>query len=282
MRVGVDASVVEEELKALSAIGPEGVFDVEGEGGFFSWIYTIHFTGPLSATNLGPLRGLIEAETISSPSSNFAETLIQGGNNAPVLVEAHLTGLTPGATYHYKLVAANSLGTVSTDDQVFVPPLAANESACPNEQERTENNSTRLPECRAYELVTNRPKGGFSASLAAFSNSESGRLIDRMQAISKNPGRGDLWRHYLRCETNRSRLGNGGTSQRPEGHALLPARQASNDQGFGPVQPGPRALDLVPASRRENVEPRTYAKRMENSFRSANRRTVRFRGGRDA
>jgi hypothetical protein len=169
--VAAAPSVVEEELKALSAIGPEGVSNVEQEP--FTLAYTIHFSGPLSATNLGPLRALAEGETLSSPGGNFAEALVEGGNNTSVLVEAHLTGLTPGATYHYKLVAANSLGTVSSDDQVFVPPLAANESACPNEQRRAENSSTRLPECRAYELVTNRPKGGFSASLVGFSNDEA-------------------------------------------------------------------------------------------------------------
>jgi hypothetical protein len=174
------ASVVESELKALSAIGPEGVTGVERTLVFFATVYTIHFSGPLASQNLGPIRGIEgtlplcdDQTTCHLGDPGPAQTLIEGGNNAPVLVEAHLTGLTPGATYHYKLVAANSLGTVSTDDQEFVPPLAASESACPNEQERTENSSTRLPECRAYELVTNRPKSGFSASLYAFSNSET-------------------------------------------------------------------------------------------------------------
>jgi Tol biopolymer transport system component len=172
-------AVVESELKALSAIGPEGVTEVERAFGFFATEYTIHFSGPLSSQNVGPIRGIEGTLPLCNDQSTChlgdpgnAQTLVEGGNNVPVLVEAHLTGLTPGATYHYKLVASNSLGTVSTDDQVFVPPLAANESACPNEQERIENSSTRLPECRAYELVTNRPKGGFSASLAAFSNNE--------------------------------------------------------------------------------------------------------------
>ena len=191
MRVGVATSVVEKELQALSAIAPEGISNVEGEQGFFSWVYTIHFAGPLSATNLSPLRGLIEDETVDSPSSNFAETLIQGGNNAPVLVEAHLTGLTPGATYHFKLVAANSLGTVSTEDQGFVSPLAADESGCPNEQQRIENLSTRLPECRAYELVSNRAKGGFSAGLSTFNNNEMVAYVSNAGNIEES-GQGNL------------------------------------------------------------------------------------------
>ena len=254
MRVGVAASVVEEELKALSAVGPEGVFDVEGEGGFFSWIYTIHFSGPLSATNLGPLRGLIETETISSPSSNFAETLIQGGNNAPVLVEAHLTGLTPGATYHYELVATNSLGTVSTDDQVFTTPLAANESACPNEQERIENSSTRLPECRAYELVTNRPKSGFSASLSAFSKAKGSAYRSNAGNIEESGQGGILGAAIYVAETNRSAAGqrwHTSTARR----ARPTLREGRSKSNFGQVQPGPRTLDLVPGRRRKSCSP---------------------------
>ena len=200
MRVGVPGSVVAKELQALSAIGPEGVVDVEDEQGFFSWVYTIHFAGPLSATNLTPLRGLIENETINSPSNNFAETLIQGGNNAPVLVEAHLTGLTPGATYHYRLVAVNSLGTVSTEDQVFVPPLAADEAACPNEQRRIENLSTRLPECRAYELVSNQPKNGFSAGLYSFNDDEMVAYVSTAGNINES-GQGNLGNQYIAKRT---------------------------------------------------------------------------------
>ena len=163
MAVEGPASLVEQELKALSAIGPDGVFGVERSIGFFSVTYTIHFSGPLSSTNVLPLRALSGAETVNSPGGNFAGSLIQGGNNAPVLVEAHLTGLTPGATYHYRVVATNSKGTVNSDNSTFVSPLAADESACPNEQRRIENNSTRLPECRAYELVSSAPKNGFPA-----------------------------------------------------------------------------------------------------------------------
>ena len=160
---GADASVVEKELKALSAIGKEGVFGVVRDFGFFSVSYTIKFGGPLASTNVGPLRALTGTETVDSPGGNFAGSVIEGGNNAPVLVEAHLTGLTPGATYHYRLVATNSVRTVSTGDNIFQAPRAADEGSCRNEQERIENNSTRLPDCRAYELVSNAPKNGFPA-----------------------------------------------------------------------------------------------------------------------
>jgi hypothetical protein len=197
INVGAPASLVESELKALSAIGPEGITEVEMEGGFFATYYTIHFTGPFSSQNVGQINGIEGTKPLCyepgtcNVGGASAGTLIEGGNNAPVLVEAHLTGLTPGATYHYKLSATSPLGTVSTDDQVFVPPLAAGEAACPNEQERVENSSTRLPECRAYELVTNAPKGGFPASLSAFSNNEV-VVYGSLAGNIENSGQGEL------------------------------------------------------------------------------------------
>jgi hypothetical protein len=42
-----------------------------------------------------------------------------GSGNAPVSVSARLSGLQPGAIYHYRLVAANSGGTTSGGDRTF-------------------------------------------------------------------------------------------------------------------------------------------------------------------
>jgi hypothetical protein len=72
-------------------------------------------------------------------------------------VEAHAvwasaSGLAPGSTYHYRVVASNELGTVYGPDQT-VTTLTAEQAACPNEQLRG-GFSGRLPDCRAYELVT--------------------------------------------------------------------------------------------------------------------------------
>ncbi len=203
------ASVVEDELKALSAIGKEGVTDVEREIGFFYTAYTIHFAGPLSSQNLGSVRGIEGTLPLCNDQTSChvgnpgnAATLIEGGNNAPVLVEAHLTGLTPGATYHYQLSATNPLGTVRTGDNLFVTPHDVGEAACPNEQERIENSSTRLPECRAYELVTNAPKAGFSAGLSAYSNNEAVGYSSTSGNI-ENSGQGNLFgNQYLAKRTD--------------------------------------------------------------------------------
>ena len=54
--LGVDPKVVEEELQALSAIGPQGVTKVVRGYGFFEINYEIFFGGPLSGTNLNPIK----------------------------------------------------------------------------------------------------------------------------------------------------------------------------------------------------------------------------------
>jgi hypothetical protein len=67
-------------------------------------------------------------------------------------VWASAAGLGAGTTYHYRVVAINELGTVYGPDQTFTT-LSTDEAACPNEQLRG-GFSARLPDCRAYELVT--------------------------------------------------------------------------------------------------------------------------------
>ncbi len=67
-------------------------------------------------------------------------------------VWASANDLAPGSTYHYRVVASSELGTVYGPDQTFTA-LTAEEAACPNGQLRG-GFSGRLPDCRAYELVT--------------------------------------------------------------------------------------------------------------------------------
>jgi hypothetical protein len=73
-------------------------------------------------------------------------------------VWAAASGLEPGTTYHYRVVATNELAPegVAGEDHTFTT-LTAEQAACPNEALRG-GFSARLPDCRAYELVTQPTK----------------------------------------------------------------------------------------------------------------------------
>jgi hypothetical protein len=90
-----------------------------------------------------------------------------GSGNKVSFVTTSLAGLTVGAEYHFRLVAANATGPVHTSDEVFVA-----HEPCPNEAIREEQGSTYLPECRAYEQVTPVFKEAFPPGLTAFGNGE--------------------------------------------------------------------------------------------------------------
>lgn len=75
------------------------------------------------------------------------------GGWAPVSVR--LDGLAPATTYHDRLVAKNSAGTVSSSEQSFTTPGGV----CANEDARS-GASAKLAECRAYEQVTPVNKAG--------------------------------------------------------------------------------------------------------------------------
>ncbi len=90
------------------------------------------------------------------------------GSNAPVpaadigsfdsdqAVSARLTNLEKGAVYHFRLIAENPIGTVTSEDQTFnfFPP------SCPNATVRQQSGTAFLPDCRAYELVSPGDAGG--------------------------------------------------------------------------------------------------------------------------
>ena len=81
-----------------------------------------------------------------------------GGGESPVLVSRSVGGLSPATTHHYRVVATNSLGQAEGLDRTFTTePTPA---ACPNEAIRVAQGATRLPECRAWEMVSPLAKGG--------------------------------------------------------------------------------------------------------------------------
>jgi len=75
-------------------------------------------------------------------------------------IEAVLTGLAPSTTYHFRLVVENDSATIEGKDQKLTTLSLPPTLDCPNATLRLENNSSHLPDCRAYELVTPADSGG--------------------------------------------------------------------------------------------------------------------------
>jgi hypothetical protein len=95
-------------------------------------------------------------------------------------VTQNISGLQPNSTYHFRVVASNSLGTSQSTDQLFM--TRGDPASCPNAALRT-GPSANLPDCRAYELVTPADKGASSQDLIFNGN---GGLIP--QALPSSDG----------------------------------------------------------------------------------------------
>ncbi len=83
-----------------------------------------------------------------------------GSGTGNVSVSQSITGLQPGTTYHFRIVATSSVATTTGPDATFetysqAPVL----DACANDSLRTALGA-RLPDCRAYEQVTPMGKNG--------------------------------------------------------------------------------------------------------------------------
>jgi hypothetical protein len=83
-----------------------------------------------------------------------------GSDKVDHVVSDLIDGLTPGTTYHFRVVTTNAIGTVTGPDITFTTyePFAP-ETNCANQVFRG-GGAARLPDCRAYELVTPIDKGG--------------------------------------------------------------------------------------------------------------------------
>lgn len=100
------------------------------------------------------------------PSSNYGNSIPVPDQalttlDEPVDVEQTITGLTPGVTYHFRVVATSDpWGPTFSPDTTFdfAPPN------CPNDHSRQETGATYLPDCRGYELVSPGSAGAVELS----------------------------------------------------------------------------------------------------------------------
>lgn len=77
-------------------------------------------------------------------------------------VSVALSGLEPDTTYHYRVVAENEYGEAEQGDDTFHTfALEFGGDECPNALVRKQTLAARLPDCRAYELVSAPDAGGY-------------------------------------------------------------------------------------------------------------------------
>jgi hypothetical protein len=135
------APVVEGESSANVAVGEarlEAAIDPENAATAYHFEY-------------GPAAGSYDAST---PVVEIPAGLLQS-----VSVNTVLTGLAPSTTYHYRVVASNALpAVVDGSDEMFMTSATqptGTSTSCANEQLRAEQPyASRLPDCRAYEMVS--------------------------------------------------------------------------------------------------------------------------------
>lgn len=101
-----------------------------------------------------------EYGTGESYGQSTPESASIGEGETGHVVTTRITGLQPGTTYHYRVVASNVEspdGIAGADKTLTTNPAPGSEptGTCPNEARRAEQPfGLTLPECRAYEMVS--------------------------------------------------------------------------------------------------------------------------------
>jgi hypothetical protein len=163
-------------------------------------VTTLPFEGPVSATaarlygSLNPHNSPTTYYFEYGPNEGYGQSVPAEQNaeappgNALDAVSQDLTGLAPQTEYHYRLVAHSAAGTVFGADRTLT--TAATPPPCANQQRRSEDNSTQLPDCRAYEMVTPPFKAGDQAGLFAIAADGSEALGEDTAAFAGGEGSG--------------------------------------------------------------------------------------------
>ncbi len=106
--------------------------------------------------------GIASVEEHSTPEARVP------ASSTIVTAEQTLKSLQPATTYHFRFIANNGHGPITGGETVFTTPATPGSEppqTCSNEQLRSEQPfAGRLPECRAYELVSPANTGGQDAT----------------------------------------------------------------------------------------------------------------------
>jgi hypothetical protein len=116
--------------------------------------------------------GLETTYHIEYGASSISEVSTPEGHaipsKTPLVVAQTLTGLKPATTYRFRFVVSNERGTIVGGERTFTTaPAPGSEPPqnCSNEQRRAEQPyGLRLPDCRAYEMVSTLETNGHDAT----------------------------------------------------------------------------------------------------------------------
>ncbi len=98
---------------------------------------------------------------ITAAYGNRTAEFAAGSDKADHVVEELLEELAPSTTYHFRVVAINAIEEAASPDRSFTTfPVPTVPASCPNDVFRREPPASRLPDCRAYEMVTPFDKNG--------------------------------------------------------------------------------------------------------------------------
>jgi hypothetical protein len=201
--------------------------------------------------NGSPASYFFEYGTSTSYGEATLEEAIGDGEN-PLPVSQSLTGLTPGTTYHWRVVM-NSLGESHGPDRTFTTQLQPSppETGCANQVFR-EFAGAALPDCRAYEQASPADKNGLNVEgfmdiLAA--SSDGSKVSFYSQAGSGIPAAGGAHQEFTTLLS--SRIGESWSTQR----LLPPEELGTRAASIGTSQDLRYAL--VETARIQDGEPRS-------------------------
>ncbi len=144
--------------------GADQSFNTPGAAIEAAWTDSVGLTEAILKARINPKGSAttyrIEYGTDTSYGTSTPETPI-GAENVGQTVTETLSTLTPATTYHWRVVATNSVGESKGQDRSFTTyvPSPAPQTDCPNQVFRT-GLSAVLPDCRAYEQATPVDKNG--------------------------------------------------------------------------------------------------------------------------
>jgi hypothetical protein len=130
-----DVYVGDRAEKAVDVFGPNQVVpDVTTESASAVAPTTATLNGTVNPDAIAVNTCHFEYGTTTAYGSTANCVPAPGAGSSPVAVHANITGLTPGATYHFRLAASNVHGTNTGEDRRLGPPTVGAETAEPVEQ----------------------------------------------------------------------------------------------------------------------------------------------------